>query len=193
MSKTHILTMLFAYGISFTAFSPKVLADSSATTDKQVSNSDQTVKSTDGNVFMEELPTPVKKPETPQVRVRPDLRSLGVPVDPNGNIVPLINKETGPVLPFYSQTEQTFEPIYQNGYPQFGYPITPYGYGPYRVAPGFARPFGWGAPYGYAPRLMGPAPSLFLNRGVYAAPWFAPPVLAPPINNPYAPNLFPFF
>jgi len=220
--RTLILIMLlpFAVGSYFTTFPPRCCADSSFTTTstKQNSSANETIKTTDGNDFMEEVPTPVKKQEPVRIKLAPDLSSLGVPVDPNGNIVPLINKNAGPVLPFYSKTEQTFEPIFQNGYPSlpygyspyefspFGYspyPYGPYGYNPYgygaTMAPGLVPRYGMGMPGWPTPNYVGRAPvSFFLNRGGYAAPWFAPPMPAPQINNPYAANpyapvLYPWF
>ncbi len=200
--------VLAGASIFFTAFSPHVLADPSVTTavttEKQNSSASETIKSSDGSDFMEEVPSPVKKPERPRVKLPTDFSSLGVPVDPNGHIVPLINKEVGPVMPFYSRTEQTFEPVFQNGYPQYGFPGFPYGYNPYGMpyggfAPRFGNAFGYAMPYGNQSPLIGRAPvSFFLNRGAYPAPWFAPPLLAPPINNVYAPNpyapvIYPWF
>lgn len=81
-----------------------------------------------------------------------DYSSLGVPVDPYGNIVPLIDKQSGPVRPFFSQTEVYWTPpvVYQPVYSQPYWPYLPNNnpYFPYR-------------PY------LSPAPVNYLSVPVY--------------------------
>jgi len=153
------------------------------------------VKDESGNTFMEEVPS--KNPPSEQQtrpKIVPDLTRINVPVDPNGKIVPLKNTETGPVLPFYSKMEQSFEPLYQPtpvwGYPYGGIPIYglyPYGFGRYAPGPSIGIRFGGGplqfgfgtptavpvypAPYGFGP----------------GSPWFVPPGVMP---NTFRPNPF---
>lgn len=80
---------------------------------------------------MEEVPEKRKNPrvQTPPAEMRNDFSSLGVPVDPNGRIVPIIQPSSGPVLPNFSRTEIEYTPptVYVPNYSFTG----PYGYAPY--------------------------------------------------------------
>jgi len=149
------------------------------------------IKDETGSTFMEEVPSQSSSSaKMPQPKIVPDLTRIDVPVDPNGKIVPLKNTETGPVLPFYSRMEQSFQPLYQPvpvwGYPYGGMPIyglNPYGFGRYAPRPSMGIGFGGGAfRFGLgtttAPYFPGP-------YGVGAAsPWFVPPAMMPTINTP---------
>jgi hypothetical protein len=190
-------------------------ADQSSNLDRygSVTKIREVIRDQSGETFMEELPSQNSTPsETTRRKIVPDLSSIDVPVDPNGKIVPLKNTETGPVLPFYSQFQQTVEPLYQplpnlgyypyGGMPNYGwYPYGSYGFGP-ASAFGFglnggtlrfnfgssARPY-LPAPYAplpSAPLLYAPLP---YAQGRYAfgpvSPWFAPPVMMPgPLPGP---------
>jgi hypothetical protein len=156
------------------------------------SSSKQVLTGADGDVFMEEVPA--EKPQytqRAQERLLPDLRTVNVPVDTNGHIVPLINKEAGAVLPFYSQFEEDVQPLSQfapiNPYmyplPVYGYPNPyqtysyPWGYNPY--APNWQYPGGAGfgnrRPWRPAPSQPGLSP---IN------PWFTPaPAVGPHVMN----------
>lgn len=148
-------------------------------------SSGQVLNSPDGNLFMEELPSHQQSsPEKEKQKLVPDLSTVNVPVDPNGHIVPLINKDTGPVLPFYSKFEETVQPLWQfaPAYP-YAYPLNPYiyptpyyypGYQPlsinFRFRNSFAH-FGLGTPVPYGGPALAP-----IN------PWFTPP-LTPVLPN----------
>lgn len=72
-------------------------------------SSGQVIKEEDGGIFMEEVPEkkPVQKPR-PLPKI--DYSSLGVPVDPKGRIVPIIEPEAGPVLRNTSKLEMEYTP-----------------------------------------------------------------------------------
>lgn len=117
---------------------------------------EQTIRSSGGDIFMEEVPQAKPKTRKKQPQIM-DYSSLGVPVDPEGNIVPLIDKFGGPVRQNFSQTEVYWTPptVYTPVYP-YRQPI----WNPY---------YGYGA---YPP--MAPAP-YYLPTPVYPAlPWRAP-------------------
>lgn len=117
-----------------------------------------------GNIFMEEVDVPKKKPIT---KVPIDLSRVGVSVDPHGNIVPLKDGANDPwagsgVKPFYNNIEQTTELPYAGAFapyypglnktwnPNYGQNVMPYGspYGsPYGNPYGYGGP-NYGSPYG---------------------------------------------
>jgi hypothetical protein len=153
-----------------------------------VTGQGQQLRDSKGNTFMEEVPTPqVKQPPLPRSHPIPDLSTLNVPVNPNGEIVPLINRSSGPVLPFYSQFEQTVQPLWQFA-PAYSsaYPVLPYAYSvPYpayqyytgyrpnwRLQYSTRTPFGNFASFPQAPYA---APGL-----APISPWFVPPVVSYP-------------
>lgn len=83
------------------------------------------INGSDGSMFMEEVappPSQKKAPEKPKPVV--DLSTLGVPVDQQGRIVPLIDRSS-PVQQQYSRTTTYNEPWY-NFLPQQY--VNPYGY-----------------------------------------------------------------
>lgn len=103
----------------------------------------QDIKDESGGMFMEET-TPAP-PATPKNNIPIDLSNVGVPVDPNGHIVPMIDRNNpGGVRQNFSNLEVYSEPAY-NFLPapvfnQFGQPYNFSGV-PYGVP--------YGAPYGY--------------------------------------------
>jgi hypothetical protein len=140
-------------------------------------DSGQVLTDAQGNTFMEEMPTTRRKQFLPtKAPLLQDLRTVDVPVDPNGNIVPLIKKEAGPVLPFYSSFEESVQPLWQFA------PISPYPYGFYPYAypynypwlgPWAGYPFGgYGLPYNQ------PSGNFYY----YPKP---PPAISPPVNQPW--------
>lgn len=148
-------------------------------------SSAQVLTDTNGNTFMEEIPSSRPKQwQHGQANLVPDLSTVNVPVDPNGHIVPLINKNAGPVLPFYSQFETSVEPLWQFAplYP-YAYPAVPYVYQrAYPVYPYYwpAQPYLWS--YRFSNRIgfgnFAPGSS---NPGLSPVnPWFAPPVMTSP-------------
>lgn len=83
------------------------------------------IKGSDGSMFMEEVappPSQKKAPEKPKPAI--DLSTLGVPVDPQGRIVPLIDPSS-PVQQQYSRTSAYNEPWYNFMPQQY---VNPYGY-----------------------------------------------------------------
>ena len=90
-----------------------------------------TIKTDDGGLFMEEVPEQRKTPrlKTPGPDQRFDFGSLGVPVDAQGKIIPIIQPTNGGVLPNFSRTEieYTAPTVYVPYYSFAG----PYGYAPY--------------------------------------------------------------
>ena len=152
-------------------------------------SSGQVLTDTNGDTFMEEIPSSQPKQwQSGQAKLVPDLSTVNVPVDPNGHIVPLINKDAGPVLPFYSQFEASVEPLYPYGYPvvPYGYPAVPYVYqSAYPVNPYYWRtqPYPWA--YRFSNRAgfgnFAPWPSNPYPPGLSPVnPWFAPPVMTSP-------------
>lgn len=124
----------------------------------QVSRAEgQDIKSESGGMFMEETtPTP---PVVPKKNIPIDLSNVGVPVDPSGHIVPMIDRNApGGVRQNYSNLEVYSEPAYnfipaplfnQFGQPYnfSGVPGVPYG-GPYPYG-GFGGYRGYGGFGGY--------------------------------------------
>lgn len=113
----------------------------------------QVIRSDAGSVFMEELPSQKKKPAQTKMPAI-DFSSLGVPVDPKGRIVPIIQPETGPVLRNSSRIEVEYTPpaVYVPYYSPFMAPYsfpqsTPYGVIPRTV---YSNPL-----YGYFPVPLG--------------------------------------
>ncbi|MBI2811229.1 MAG: hypothetical protein HYX67_10425 [Candidatus Melainabacteria bacterium] len=120
----------------------------------------QDIKDASGGMFMEETtPTP---PAAPKKNIPLDLSNVGVPVDPSGHIVPIIDRDApGGVRQNFSNLEVYSEPAY-NFIPapvfnQYGQPYNfsglpgvpyggPFGYGGYGGFGGFGG-FG-GYPYG---------------------------------------------
>lgn len=149
-------------------------------------SSGQVLDDANGNTFMEEIPSSrPKRQQRPQEKLVPDLSTVNVPVDPNGNIVPLINKSAGPVLPFYSQFETSVEPLCQFA------PIYPYGYpacpgvnlvrSPYPVYSYYGRtqPYIWAYRSSSRGSFLNYASSYSSN--LYSVnPWFTPPIVIPP-------------
>lgn len=106
----------------------------------------------DGNTFMEETVQPVFKKPKPKTVTQEQINDLGVPVTPDGRIVPL-KSDDGPVMGRGSQLEVTSESIYTPGAYYPGIPgWNPYGsFNPYwapPMVPGTILPNGY-SPYGY--------------------------------------------
>lgn len=113
----------------------------------------QVIREDSGSVFMEEVPSGKKK-APPQKTPAIDFSSLGVPVDPKGRIVPIIQPESGPVLRNSSRIEVEYSPpaVYVPYYSPFMAPYsipqsTPYGAIPRTV---YSNPL-----YGYFPVPLG--------------------------------------
>jgi hypothetical protein len=160
----------------------------------------ETIKDAQGDTFMQEIPS--DKPAQNQAvkpKLVPDLRTMDIPVDPNGNIVPLKIPGTNGVLPFYSQIEQTVEPLYQP-VPFYAYPAYPYGgymvpgvapYGNYPFGSGIVLNIGRGRfNIGIGPGAMPYPARPYWNSPV--SPWLAPPVVSPAVPYPYSPA-YPLF
>jgi len=157
------------------------------------------IKDAQGETFMQEIPS--DKPaqnQSVKSKLVPDLSTVGVPVDPNGNIVPLKIPGTNGVLPFYSQIEQTVEPLYQP-VPFYAYPAYPYGYMMPAAAPYGNYPFGSGVglsigrgrfSIGIGPGAMPYPARPYWNSPV--SPWLAPPIVSPASPYPYSPA-YPLF
>lgn len=110
----------------------------------------QEIRNDDGSMFMEEVPEQRKQPKNTKQRPRIDFESLGVPVDGKGRIVPLIQRESGPVLRNSSRFEIEYTPpaVYV---PYFNY--RPYAYTPvYTPHGGYS--YGWAQPWFY-PQYQG--------------------------------------
>lgn len=109
------------------------------------------VTGNDGNLFMEESAPPVFKKPTPKPVTQQQINDLGVPVTPDGRIVPL-KSDDGPVMGRGSNLEVTTESIYTPGAYYPGIPgWQPYsGFSPYwapPLVPGTIMPYGY-SPYG---------------------------------------------
>ncbi len=118
----------------------------------------QTIDSGNGNVFMEEQPTANKQsPATAnqKERIPVDLSNLGIPVNSKGQIVPLIQNDTGPVMESGSNLEVSRSPsvLYGPSYylNSFGQKVDGFGnvlppgrylpYTPYAATPGYSATF----------------------------------------------------
>ena len=157
----------------------------------QNSQSEQVVTDNSGGDFMEEVSVekaPARKPPRP---VKIDLENVGVSVDSNGKMIPLLNRGGPAVVPFSTQFEQSVQTVAPNVY---GYGFNPYGYSPYGINPYGFRPAGR---LGYRP--FGP----FVERNISiqqstvyfgtGMPWFAPPVPPPTVQSPSLAPADPFF
>lgn len=160
----------------------------------------QQIKTEGGGLFMEEVPQKTKpKKAAPKPEI--DFGSLGVPVDPKGRIVPLIQPGSGPVLQNSSRLEVEYTPptiyvpysnYYRPGpmpylsplpYPNYGYGYgSPYAnpyyrpYRPYSPQSPFSTvsPFGT-PPIGGNPFNYGPYPySVPFPYGGIPNPFYAP-------------------
>jgi hypothetical protein len=106
----------------------------------------QDIKDESGNMFMEET-TPAPRAKPPNIKI--DLSNVGVPVDPKGHIVPLIDHDApGGVRQNFSNLEVYSEPAWNflpapvyNAYGQ------PYNFNPTRR---YGAPYGmpYGSPFG---------------------------------------------
>ena len=130
------------------------------------------IKTDAGAVFMEEV-TPAAPPKAAAGRVPLDMWSLGVPVSPEGKIVPLIQKDRGPVMEYGSDLKAYFDPLsnyapawlvnpYGGYLPNWGpmwnvygkpvYPYNPFynynSFSPYGLGP---NPMYYGYPYTFLP------------------------------------------
>ncbi len=116
--------------------------------------SSQVIKQDDGSIFMEEVP---QKKKAQQKYIPPiDYSSLGVPVDANGKIIPLIQPDAGPVMTNGSRMEVEYTPRTL--------------YVPYQINNG---------PYGYVPPNIGVAPG---PMPLYRSPMNG--ILAVPLGIP---------
>jgi hypothetical protein len=115
---------------------------------------EQDIKDDSGNMFMEET-TPAPRAKPPNIRI--DLSNVGVPVDPKGHIVPLIDRDApGGVRQNFSNLEVYSEPAWNflpapvynaYGQPYNFYPTRRYG-APYGMPYGSPYAGGYGTPYG---------------------------------------------
>lgn len=120
--------------VGLTLFSCMLLDSSSALAQQSSGNSPQSpgqeIRADNGSMFMEEVPEKRKTPRTvkPDAEQRNDFGSLGVPVDPNGKIIPIIQPSAGGVLQNSSRMEIEYTPptVYVPYYSFAG----PYGYAP---------------------------------------------------------------
>jgi hypothetical protein len=135
MGRPLMLAIILQFGLAFRAGSTFAADLSSNASYGTQGQSSEVVKDQSGDTFMEEIPAQNSPPpQTYKRKIVPDFSSIGVPVDPNGNIVPIKNTEAGPLLPFYSQFQQTVEPLYQ---PFFFQPLPGMGYYPYGGMPNY--------------------------------------------------------
>jgi hypothetical protein len=186
---------------SFTSPLPTCAAPTAS--DARTRQPSEEVKDQSGDTFMQEIPSDNSaRDKMPKPKILPDLSRINVPVDPNGQIVPLKNSETGPVLPFYSRIEQTVEPLYQPlpvwNYPYGGMPIYgmyPYAGGGFGTASSIGIGLGGGA---FRFRVGSPArPYYTAPYGIApASPWFVPPGMMPNVGSPLPyvyPPAYPMF
>lgn len=113
----------------------------------------QEIKSEDGSIFMEEVPQKTKARKSPRPHI--DFSNLGIPVDPSGRIVPLIQPGSGPVLNNFSRLEMDYRPATM--------------YIPYNV---YTGPYGGVPQYNWGPRFAPPYSSQY--NGVFAVPMGVP-------------------
>jgi hypothetical protein len=107
----------------------------------------QTIKDETGSIFMEETTKPQPQPKKPNGQI--NLQDVGVQVDSQGKIIPLLNPGAPPVQKMGSKTEAYTEyfvptpygsvPIYGSGFP-WTQPYVPGFYPGYY--PGFGLPYG---------------------------------------------------
>lgn len=107
----------------------------------------ETIKDEQGNIFMEETTQPQPKPRSHPRNLNLDLQNVGVQVDPNGNIIPLINQGAPPVQVQESRTEaysEVYVPTPYGSVPIYGPGFPPYGpmFGPVYGAPIGGYPVG---------------------------------------------------
>lgn len=165
----------------------------------------QDIRDESGNTFMEETtPTP---PATPPKNINIDLSNVGVPVDPRGHIVPMIDRDApGGVRQNFSNLEVYSEPpinfIQTPGFNSFGQPFNAFAPPVPLVAPPYnniginlgrnfrlnlltPNPYGY-SPFGYSPYGFSPfgSPYGFSPYGGYGN---APVVGAAPFGIPGAP------
>lgn len=123
----------------------------------------QEIRGQDGSLFMEEVEgnqkKPSKKQTSPEKQI--DFSSLGVPVDPKGRIIPLIQPGAGPVMRNFSRLEleytppAVYVPYYFGNYPSY-YPYSPYyGYPGYAGYPGYYNPYNSFRSPWYQPNFAG--------------------------------------
>jgi hypothetical protein len=155
------------------------------------------IESSSGQSFMQEESPANNDPLTRPYHAPADFSNVGVPTDPAGNIVPLIQRDGPPIMPLFSQFQQF------NQYAQAPIPMN--SPGQLIGAPAFVRsaiPYGyplnqWGSPYGaygaYAPLYSQPASLSWQlgNLNVAIGPNF--PAYSQPIGVPYGlPGTTPF-
>lgn len=135
----------------------------------------QRIDGSDGNVFMEE-DTSEPKTAPPRQKIPVDLSRVGVQVDRQGSIVPLINQsgtnvqQPGTALQVYNEAYiPTVNPYASTLTPNSISPWggTSYGYNPYTTVPSWPGyyPYAGGWPYGqsYYPGMMGGSYNLNLG------------------------------
>lgn len=93
----------------------------------------QVIREDGGGIFMEELsPSPTgggrtrsnQQPWNPGYQ---DLGNVGVKIDSRGKIIPLIQKQGGPVMPEFSETTVYDEPWWMFAPPIYATPFSPWG------------------------------------------------------------------
>jgi len=128
----------------------------------------QVLREDGGGIFMEEVDTPPKKPDPhrptrPQPRQQTwkpgyrDFEDAGVKVDSTGQIIPLIQKQGGPVMPEFSETTAYDEPWWWFAPPASAFPYSPWGV-PY--ASSWAAPFAFPGISSYSYYPGGPIPPI---------------------------------
>ncbi|HEY9868333.1 MAG TPA: hypothetical protein V6D08_04145 [Candidatus Obscuribacterales bacterium] len=131
----------------------------------------QEIKDESGAIFMEEI----KPPQEASARssgapgqVPLDLSGLGVKIDASGKIVPLIQREGGPVMPQLSEMS-----VYNEPWWWFAPPM--YYVGPFaELVDPLGRPFGaYGPLWWWPPGAYYPMPGPGVPYGQpWAVPWF---------------------
>lgn len=161
----------------------------------------QTIKDESGGIFMEETTEPRPKPKKPNVQI--NLQDVGVQVDAQGKIIPLLNPGAPPVQTMGSKTEAFTEyfvptpygsvPIYGSGFP-WTQPYVP-GFYP-GIYPGFGLPYG-GYPgganlgIGIGGRRFGAGLGLSTPAGFgYGGVPFSVAPFGVPTPMPYAPVIY---
>lgn len=107
----------------------------------------ETIKDEQGNIFMEETTQPQPKPRSAPRNLNLDLQNVGVQVDENGRIIPLINQGAPPVQVQESRTDaysEVYVPTPYGSVPIYGPGFPPYGpmFGPVYGAPIGGYPVG---------------------------------------------------
>ena len=132
--------------------------------DKSTS-SRQVIRADGGGIFMEEVPPPPPKTRAPFKTPAPrqqtwkpgyqDFHHAGVKIDSTGKIIPLIQRQGGPVMPEFSETTVYDEPGWWFAPPVYASPFSPWGV-PYGSSSGMPFAFPGVPSFSYYPGVPYP-------------------------------------